>query len=183
MQSKAATVDDYLAELPADRRAAISAVRQTILNSLPDGYEEGMQYDMIGFYVPHSLYPAGYHCDPSQPLPFVNLASQKNYMSLYLGCVYSDPEFYKWFQNAWLATGCKLDMGKSCVRFRKLEDVPLDVVAQTISRVSPERFIAQYEAAVLQSGVRKSKAASVQKKVASEKPAKKKVAPKGRRDN
>ena len=104
MQSKAATVAQYLKELPADRRAAIEAVRAVILKNLDALYEEGMQYGMIGYYVPHSVYPPGYHCDPKQPLPFICLASQKNYMSVYLGCVYG-PEQEKPFREAWAKTG------------------------------------------------------------------------------
>src|SRR5258708_4649818 len=120
MTSKATTVDQYLAELPEDRRAAISAVRDAILKNLPKGYEEGMQYGMIGYYVPHSVFPAGYHCDPKQPLPFAHLASQKNYMAVYLMGVYGDSPHSKWFVDAYKRTGKKLDMGKACVRFKKL---------------------------------------------------------------
>lgn len=146
MQSQAATVEEYLAELPEDRRQALSAVRETILRHLPEGFEEGMQYGMIGYYVPHRLYPAGYHCDPRQPLPFASLASQKNYMSLYLGCVYGSESEADWFRDAYLATGKKLDMGKSCVRFKRLDDLPLDVVGQAIARTPVAEFIARYEA-------------------------------------
>src|SRR5438067_672918 len=107
MQSKAATVEQYLAQLPEDRRQAIEAVRQVILNNLDEDYEEGMQYGMIGYYVPHHVYPPGYHCDPRQPLPFAGLASQKNYMSLYLTCVYGSTDHSQWFQQAWAKTGKK----------------------------------------------------------------------------
>lgn len=145
MQSRAANVEEYLAELPEDRRQALSAVRETILHHLPEGFEEGMQYGMIGYYVPHRLYPAGYHCNPKEPLPFASLASQKNYMSLYLGCVYGSEAEATWFRDAYLATGKKLDMGKSCVRFKSLEDLPLDVVGQAVARTSLAKFIARYE--------------------------------------
>src|SRR5581483_6695459 len=124
MTSSAATVEEYLAELPEERRAAIGAVRNVILANLPEGYEETMQYGMIGYIVPHRLYPAGYHCDPKQPLPLANLGSQKNHMSLYLMCVYGHEPTAEWFRSAWTATGKKLDMGKACVRFKKLDDVP-----------------------------------------------------------
>jgi hypothetical protein len=146
MQSKATTVAEYLAALPADRRAALEAVRAVIRKNLPKGYEEGMQYGMIGYYVPHSVYPAGYHCDPRQPLPFASIASQKNHMALYLMCVYGNSAHAAWFRQAWTAAGKKLDMGKSCVRFKKLDDVPLDVVGQAIKRVPVKELIAQYEA-------------------------------------
>ena len=148
MQSKAATVAAYLAELPADRRAAIEAVRQVILGSLDSGYEEGMQYGMIGYYVPHRLYPPGYHCDPKQPLPFAALASQKNYMSLYLGCVYGDADHAARFHRDWAATGKKLDMGKSCIRFKRVEDLALDVIAEAIRRVPARKYIAYYESVI-----------------------------------
>jgi len=147
MQSKAKTVEKYLAELPPDRKTAIAAVRKAILDVLPTGYEEGMQYGMIGYYVPHSLYPAGYHCDPKEPAGFVCLASQKNYMSLYLGCVYGDSELARWFQSAWAKTGKKLDMGKSCIRFKRVEDLALDVIGEAIKRMPVEACIAMHEAA------------------------------------
>ena len=145
MKSSAKTVDEYLAGLPEDRRAAISAVRRVILANLPEGYEECMGYGMIGYVVPHRLYPGGYHCDPKLPLPFANLGSQKNHMALYLMCVYGDPATEKWLRNAWEAAGKKLDMGKACVRFRKLEDVSLDVIGKLIARVPVKKYIARIE--------------------------------------
>lgn len=148
MQSKATTVEAYLAELPADRRAAIEAVRAVIRKNLPKGYEEGMQYGMIGYYVPHSVYPAGYHCDPQQPVPFASLASQKNHMALYLMCVYSDPEQQAWFEEAWARTGKRLDMGKSCLRFKKVDNLSLDVIGTLIKRVPVKQFLQRYEAAL-----------------------------------
>jgi hypothetical protein len=145
MTSQAKTVDEYLRSLPGERRAAISAVREVILANLPKGYEECMNYGMIGYVVPHSLYPAGYHCDPKQPLPFACLGSQKNHMAVYLMNVYGDPATEKWFRTAWQASGKKLDMGKSCVRFKKLEDVPLDVIGQVIARTPVKNYIACIE--------------------------------------
>ena len=147
MQSKAKTVEQYLSELAPDRRAAIEAVRAVILKNLDKDYEEGMQYGMIGYYVPHRMYPAGYHCDPRQPLPFAGLASQKNYMSLYLMCLYGKGDHLKWFEQSWAKTGKRLDMGKCCVRFKKLEDLALDVIAEAIKRVPAEKFIAYCESA------------------------------------
>jgi hypothetical protein len=144
MQSKATTADQYLASLPEDRRAAISAMRNVILENLDDGYEEGMQYGMIGYYVPHKVFPAGYHCDPKQPLPFASLASQKSHMAIYLMCIYGQPEQEKWFREAWAKTGKKLDMGKSCVRFKKVEDLPLDVGAEVVGRTPMEDWIRIY---------------------------------------
>lgn len=145
MQSQATTVPEYLAELPADRRAAIEVVRAVIRENLDRDYEEGMQYGMIGYYVPHRIYPPGYHCDPRQPLPFVALASQKQYLSLYLGCVYGVPGGEQQFRSDWAATGKKLDMGKSCIRFRKVEDLALDVIGKTIRRLPARVFIQYYE--------------------------------------
>lgn len=145
MKSSAKTVSEYLRSLPDDRREAISAVREVILANLPKGYEECMSYGMIGYVVPHSIYPAGYHCDPTLPLPYANLASQKNHMALYLMCVYGDKATEQWFRKAWQAAGKKLDMGKSCVRFKKLEDVSLEVIGQVIARVPVEKYIARIE--------------------------------------
>ena len=147
MISKARTVDEYLDELAADRRAAIQAVRQVILKNLGEGYEEGMQYGMIGYYVPHGIYPAGYHCDPKQPLPFASLASQKNHMAVYLMCLYGGADQEAWFRQEWAKTGKKLDMGKSCIRFKKLEDLPLELIGKSIARVPVKTFIARYESA------------------------------------
>ena len=145
MKSNAKTVEEYLKGLPEDRRIAINAIRQVILANLPKGYEECISCGMIGYVVPHSLYPAGYHCDPKLPLPYANLASQKNHMALYLMSVYGDKPTEAWFRKAWQATGKKLDMGKSCVRFKKLEDVPLDVVGQVVARVPVEKYIDRIE--------------------------------------
>jgi Domain of unknown function (DU1801) len=145
VQSKAASVSEYLAELPEDRRRSIETVRAVIRKNLDPCFEEGMQYGMIGYYVPHSLYPSGYHCDPRQPLPFAALASQKNYMSLYLMCVYGDPDQLQRFQAAWAKSGKKLNMGKSCIRFGKPEDLALDAIADTIGSVSAKGYVAAYE--------------------------------------
>ena len=146
MQSKAATVAEYLEELPEERRAAISKVRAAIRKNLPKGYEEQMGYGMICYVVPHRLYPAGYHCNPKQPLPYASLASQKQYMALYLMCVYQDPKSENWIREQFKARGKKLDMGKSCIRFKKLEDLPLDVVGEAFKRVSVADYIQRYEA-------------------------------------
>jgi hypothetical protein len=147
MQDQATTVEQYLSGLPEDRRKALEAVRQVLLENLDKDYEEGMQYGMIGYYVPHRVYPAGYHCDPKQPLPFAGLASQKNHMSLYLMCTYGDSELSRWFRDAWAKTGKKLDMGKSCVRFKRLDDLALDVIAEAIRRVPAKKYIESCEAA------------------------------------
>jgi Domain of unknown function (DU1801) len=145
MTSDAGTVEEYLERLPEERRAALQAVREVIRLNLPEGYEEQMQYGMIGYVVPHTLYPAGYHCDPRQPLSLAGLGSQKNYMSLYLMTVYGDPAAAQWFREAFAAAGKKLDMGKACVRFKRLDDLPLDVIGQAIARVPVADYLARYE--------------------------------------
>ena len=141
--STATSVDDYLATLPEDRRAAIGAVRDVILRNLPDGFREGMAYGMIGYHVPLDRFPDTYN---GQPLGLAALASQKNHMSLYLNNVYGDPDTEAWFRERYGASGRKLDMGKSCVRFRRLDDLPLDVVGEVIARTSVDDFVARYEA-------------------------------------
>jgi len=145
MTSNAKTVEEYLARLPPDRRTAIGAVRDVILTNLPAGYEEVMQYGMIGYVVPHSIYPAGYHCDPSKPLSYALLGSQKNHMAIYLCTVYGHKETETWFRKAFDAAGKKLDMGKSCVRFKKLEQLPLEVIGQVIARTPVDKYIACIE--------------------------------------
>ena len=144
MISSAKTVAEYLAELPEDRRAALSRVRATIRKNLPKGYAETMQYGMIGYVVPHKLYPPGYHTTPAEPLPFVHLASQKNFMALYLP--YERMGIGAWFKEQYAASGRKLDCGKACIRFKKLEDLPLDVVGEAIGKVPVANYIARYEA-------------------------------------
>ncbi len=147
MPSQATTVQQYLAELPADRRAAIEAVRAVIVKNLDKkGLEEGMQYGMIGYFVPHRLFPAGYHCDPRQPLPYASLASQKNHMAIYLMAAYLDADLDTWLREAWAKAGKKLDMGKSCIRFKRVDDLALDVLGEAIRRAPAKAFIERYEA-------------------------------------
>jgi hypothetical protein len=145
MQSKASSVEAYLAELPEDRRTAIEAVRKAILDNLDPTYAEGMTYGMIGYFVPHAVYPNGYHCDPKQPLPYVNLASQKGHMSLYMMGLYMDEALTTWFEEAWEKSGKKLDKGKACVRFKKLADVDLNVIGEAIRRMPAKTYIEIYE--------------------------------------
>jgi uncharacterized protein YdhG (YjbR/CyaY superfamily) len=157
MQSKAATVAEYMAELPEDRRAALMKVRQVIRKNLPKGIVEEMQYGMIGYSVPHKIYPAGYHCDPKRPLPVAGLASQKGYISFYLCTLYQNPELQAWFKARIAESGKKLDMGKGCVRCKKLEDVPLDVVGEAIRRMTVEEVVANYDAQRAKSKAAKKK--------------------------
>jgi hypothetical protein len=145
MKSGAATVDEYLATLPLERRTALEAVRALVRENADPRLEEGMQYGMIAWYVPHSVFPPGYHTDPKQPLPYAALASQKNHMSLYLMTAYAEgSEGEAWIRSAWPKTAKKLDMGKSCIRFKAAEDLAFDVVGEAIRRVSVDDFLASY---------------------------------------
>ena len=155
MASKANNVEEYLAALPEDRHEAITAIREVILKNLPIGYEEGMQWGMPSYFVPLSTYPSGYNCQPDQPLPFVGFASQKNHMAFYGFCIYIDEVLKDRFVEDWKKTGKKLDMGKSCVRFKKLEDVPLKVIGDAVKRVPMKKYIKQYEEQLQNSGSRK----------------------------
>jgi hypothetical protein len=146
----ATTVEQYLAQLPEERREAIAAVREVILKNLDKVFQEGMQYGMVGYFVPHASYPAGYHCDPRQPLPFAGLGNQKAHMSLHLMGLYcgaeGDSPLLVWFREAWRKAGKKLDMGKACIRFKRLDDLPLDVIGEVIAKLSAKAYIATYEA-------------------------------------
>ena len=158
MPSKVRDVEEYLAALPEDRREAITAIRNVILKNLPKGYEEGIQWGMPSYFVPLSEYPSGYNCQPDQPLPFVGFASQKNHMAFYGFCIYIDEVLKDRFVEDWKKTGKKLDMGKSCVRFKKLEDVPLKVIGDAVKRVPMKKYIKQYEEQLQNSGSRKKTA-------------------------
>jgi Domain of unknown function (DU1801) len=146
MRSSALSPEKYIAEMPADRREAFKKLRAVIKKNLPKGFEEVMNYGMIGYVVPHSKYPAGYHCDPKQPLPFMNIASQKNFIAVYSMCVYANSELLKWFIAAHAkASSKKLDMGKSCIRYKKPEDIPFDLIGELASKLTPDEWIARYE--------------------------------------
>ncbi len=143
VQSKATTVDQYLDELPPDRRETVAAIRDLVLENLPAGYEETMSFGMIGYVVPFEIQPETYN---GQPLEYVALASQKNYISLYLMNVYGHKETQEWFLKAYKASGKKLNMGKSCVRFKKIDDLPLDVIARVVSLTPMDEFVKAYRA-------------------------------------
>lgn len=146
MQSKAATVDAYLAELPEDRQKAIDKLRKVIKKNLPKGFKEEMNYGMIGYVVPHSKYPAGYHCDPKMPVPFLNVASQKNTITVYHMGMYANPKLEKWFVEAYTkATGKKSDKGKSCLRYKKPEDIPYELIGELASKITVDEWIELYE--------------------------------------
>ena len=143
------SADEYIASLPDDRKGPVTKLRQTIKKNLPKGFEEKISSGMINWVVPHKTYPAGYHCDPKQPLPFLSLASQKNNIALYHMGLYSDPKLLEWFQTEWAkASKRKLDMGKSCVRFKKPDEIPFDLIGQLASKVSPADWIARYESVI-----------------------------------
>ena len=144
MKSKAATVGEYLASLPADRRAGIEAVRKVIRRNLDRHYEECMLYGMIGYAVPHRVWPHGYHCDPSKPLMMAALASQKQNLTVYLMSVYSDKAERAWFQKAWAKSGKRLSMGGCCVRFRTAGDAALDVIGEAIRRTPAKAYVENY---------------------------------------
>jgi uncharacterized protein YdhG (YjbR/CyaY superfamily) len=147
MQSKAATVDAYINELPEDRKAAITKLRKEIKKNIPKGFAEGMGYGMMGYSVPHSIYPAGYHCTPELPLPFMGIASQKNFVAVYHMGVYADPKLYEWFTSEYAKLGIgKLDMGKSCIRFKNMEKIPYALIGELASKVTVQEWIDTYEA-------------------------------------
>lgn len=146
MQSSANTVDEYLKSLPDDRRKALTELRKVILKNLPKGFSEVMNYGMMGYVVPHSKYPDGYHCDPTLPLPFIGLASQKNFIALYHMGLYADQTLLKWFQSEYPNhSKAKLDMGKSCIRFKKTENIPFQLIGDLVSKMSPDKWIEIYE--------------------------------------
>lgn len=148
MQSDAKTPEEYMESLPADRREPMAKLRGEIARNLPKGFQEVMCYGMLGWVVPHEMYPAGYHCNPEQPLPFINLASQKNFIALYHMGVYSDPKLLKWFTDEYAKrVPTKLDMGKSCIRFKKMEHIPYDLIGELASKMTPQDWITYYEKA------------------------------------
>ena len=146
MQSKASTVDQYLKEVPADRQGAMSNLRKVMLKNLPKGFKEGMGYGMMGYSVPHSIYPEGYHCNPKDPLPFAGIASQKNSINFYHMGIYVDSKLLKWFTDEYVKTGIgKLDMGKSCIRFKKPENIPFDLIGELCTKITVDKWIEMYE--------------------------------------
>jgi uncharacterized protein YdhG (YjbR/CyaY superfamily) len=146
MTSKASSPREYLDELPADRREPIQKLRNAVLKNLPKGFKEQMSYGMLGYVVPHSLYPEGYHCDPKTPLPFLAIASQKNFIALYHMGIYAKPDLLKWFTSEYPKhSTAKLDMGKSCIRFKKPEHIPYKLIAELAKKMTVKDWIATYE--------------------------------------
>ena len=149
MQSKAATPEEYVESLPDDRREAINKLRKVIRKNLPKGFAEEMSYGMIGYVVPHKLYPKGYHCDPKLPLPFLNIASQKNFIAVYHMGIYMNPKLLEWFTNEFPKhSKRKLDMGKSCLRFKKPDEIPFDLIGELAAKMTVTEWITLYEKAL-----------------------------------
>ena len=146
MTIDAKTVDEYISKLPPDRVAAVSKLRETVKNNLPKGFDECINYKMIGYVVPHAIYPAGYHCDTKLPLPFINIASQKNFVALYHSGIYADKSLFNWFVAEYPKhVKTKLDMGKSCIRFKKVENIPYDLIAELCQKMTVQDWITLYE--------------------------------------
>ena len=149
MQSKAKTPAEYISELPEERKQAMMKLRETILENLPEGFEEEMSYGMIGYVVPHSLHPAGYHVNPELPLPFINIGSQKKFIALYHMGIYSDKDLLNWFVKEYPKHAkTKLDMGKSCIRFKNINHIPYELIGVLVSKVNAEQWIKKYEQAL-----------------------------------
>jgi hypothetical protein len=145
MQSKATSPQEYIDSLPADRKQPMIELRKVILKNLPKGFSEVMSYGMLGYVVPHSLFPAGYHCNPKDPLPFLCIASQKNFVAVYHMCIYSDPQLLKWFTGEYAKQSKrKLDMGKSCLRFKKPDEIPFKLIGELATKVTPQQWIDRY---------------------------------------
>lgn len=149
MVKEGITPEQLIATAPEERKEAINKLRNTILENLPDGFKECINYGMISYVVPHSVYPAGYHCDPKLPLPFLSFASQKNFIALYHVGLYSDPALLDWFVSEYQKVSkTKLDMGKSCIRFKKPDQIPFELIGQLVAKMSPQDWISVYETAL-----------------------------------
>lgn len=146
MKIEAKTPDEYIEQFTDDRKVALTRLREVVLKNLPEGFGEEINYGMIGYVVPHAVYPPGYHCDPKLPLPFMAIASQKNHISVYHMGIYADKELMDWFVlNYPKHTKARLDMGKSCIRFKKAEQIPYDLIGELAGKMSAESWIAMYE--------------------------------------
>ncbi|WP_299003180.1 DUF1801 domain-containing protein [uncultured Tenacibaculum sp.] len=146
MKYEVSTVEEYISQIPEERQEVLKKLRNIIKKNLPEGFEEGINYNMIGYYVPHSKYPDGYHCDPKLPLPFMNLASQKNSVNLYHSGIYANKDLHDWFVAEYPKHAKrKLDMGKSCIRFKKLDDIPYELIAELCTKMSVDEWVSTYE--------------------------------------
>lgn len=149
MNIKADTPQEYVDKLPQERKEAVSKLRTVILENLPEGFEETISYGMIGYVVPHSIYPAGYHCAPELPLPFINVASQKNYVALYHSGIYANEDLSNWFVSEYPNhVKTKLDMGKSCIRFKKMDQIPYELIGELVQKMTVRQWIEIYEKAI-----------------------------------
>lgn len=150
MTSEAKNPEEYINSLPEDRKVYMEKLRNVIVKNLPKGFQEGMNYGMMGYYVPHSIYPKGYHCKPTDPLPFIGFASQKNSINFYHMGIYANKDLYDWFVAEYPKYSTrKLDMGKSCIRFKKFEEIPFDLIGELVTKISVDEWIATYESAFL----------------------------------
>ena len=150
MTSDAKNPEEYINSLPEERKIYIEKLRSVIQKNLPKGFEEGMNYGMMGYYVPHAIYPKGYHCKPSDPLPFMGFASQKNSINFYHMGIYANKDLYDWFVAEYPKYSTrKLDMGKSCIRFKKFDEIPFDLIGELVTKISVEDWITTYESAFL----------------------------------
>lgn len=146
MQYKANSPMEYIDQLPSERQEVISKLRKIVLKNLPEGFEEQMSYGMLGYVVPHSLYPEGYHSSPELPLPFINVGSQKNFVAIYHSGIYTDPKLYDWFVGEYPKyVKTKLNMGKSCIRFKKMENIPYELIAELCTKMTAKEWIVLYE--------------------------------------
>jgi len=149
MRVNANTVEEYLDLVPEERKATFNQLREVILENIPKGFKEGMAYGMIGYSVPHEIYPDGYHCDPKIPLPFLSIANQKNFIGFYHLGIYANEELSKWFVEEYKKRAkYKLDMGKSCIRLKRMDDIPFDLIAELLQKISAEDWIETYEAGI-----------------------------------
>ena len=149
MQSPTTSIDVYLEEIFAEKKDSFAKLRENILENIPNGFVEQMSYGIIGYVVPHSIYPSGYHCDPKLPLPFINIASQKNFIALYHMGIYANPELLKWLIKEFSKHSTqKLDMGKSCIRFKKMDQIPFELIAELVQKMSVQEWITCYESVV-----------------------------------
>lgn len=146
MEKNIHTPEEYISSLPEERRSVVSRLHKVISENLPQGFESGITYGMIAYFVPHAVYPAGYHVDPKQPLPFINLASQKNFIAFYHMGIYAKPQLLNWFQEEYPKhSATKLDMGKSCIRFKNINKIPYGLIAQLVSKMDVQEWISAYE--------------------------------------
>ena len=149
MNSEANTPEEYISQLPEDRMKAMIMLRRVINENIPLGYKEVMSYGMVSYVIPHSIYPSGYHCNPKEPVPFISIASQKNYIAMYHMGIYFYTEISTWFQEEYAKkVKTKLDMGKSCIRFKKVDDIPYDLIAELCRKITLEDYLEKYQSVI-----------------------------------